>query len=113
MKKKLEELTQTHGKTETFRPSTLDQIWGDTGLNKYNTLDEQEYSNTLSEMNKSDLMSHSARMGIVPADSRERMVKRLMTAFRQHVSGFRSSNIPQPKPTRPNKAAMDILAEGR
>ena len=40
--KKLESLSQTHGKEE-FKPTTLDQIWGDTGISKYGTLNEDEY----------------------------------------------------------------------
>ena len=28
-------MQQTHGKVETFQPTTLDQIWGDDGTGKY------------------------------------------------------------------------------
>ncbi len=34
-KKKLEELSQSHGMEEKFIPSTLDQVWGDEGLEDY------------------------------------------------------------------------------
>ena len=44
-KKQISELSQTHGKVEDFKPTTLDQIWGDDGLSKYQTLDEVQYRN--------------------------------------------------------------------
>ncbi len=42
-KKKLKELKQTDGKAEPAKPTTLDQIWGNTGLTKYGTADVEEY----------------------------------------------------------------------
>ena len=57
-KAKAKKMTQTHAKVEGFQPSTLDQVWGDTGNTKYGTMDEAEYTDKLKEMNKSDLQDH-------------------------------------------------------
>ena len=55
----LSELSQTHGKIEKIQPSSLDQIWGDTGISKYKTLDKGEYQTQIGDMNKSDLQTHA------------------------------------------------------
>ena len=44
MPKKTTKNSQTHGKVET--PNSLDQIWGDTGISKYGTLNLEEYKNS-------------------------------------------------------------------
>ena len=49
---KLNELNQAHGKVEGPEPTTLDQIWGDSGLSKYRTLDASEYEIYLNNLIK-------------------------------------------------------------
>jgi len=110
-KLKLDELSQTHGKVEN-RPITLDQIWGDDGKRKYGTLDSEKYSQYLADLNKSDLQAHAIKIGLVPIDNRETLVKRLKTEFKKHISLYTA---------RPNidnvgklsKKSKDILSEGR
>lgn len=103
---------QIHGKSEDFQPTSLDQIWGDTGVNKFGTLIEANYISYLRELNKSDLQTHAAKIGIVPVDNREMLVKKLLKEFKLHVASFRKPrNIPEPK--RVSKEALKILAEGR
>jgi hypothetical protein len=41
-KNKLEELSETNAKVEDFKPTSLDQIWGDRGTSKYGTLDPEK-----------------------------------------------------------------------
>ena len=42
---KVTEMTQTHAmeEKESFEKTSLDQIWGDTGLGRYGTQDEEKY----------------------------------------------------------------------
>jgi hypothetical protein len=68
---------------EGFQPSTLDQVWGDTGNTKYGTMDEAEYTDKLKEMNKSDLQAHASRAGLIPIDDRGILTKKLLTEFRR------------------------------
>ena len=42
-KSSLKNMSQTHGKTKEFEPTTLDQIWGDDGTGMYGTLDVTSY----------------------------------------------------------------------
>ena len=109
-KSKLDSLTQTHGQVES--PRTLDQIWGDSGQSKYVTLVLTEYQKYLKELTKSDLQAHAIKVGLIPVDNRETLVKRLEREFNKHVSLYR----PAPKvknDIKLSKAARDILAEGR
>jgi len=112
-KKKLSELNQTHGKKEDFRPTSLAQVWGDTGLSTYSTLDEAEYEGTLRDMNKSDLQIHATRIGIIPIDNREILAQRLIREFRAHVNSYKAPRLMSEKPSSVSSEVRKILAEGR
>ena len=111
-KPSLEELRQSHGKEEGTQPTSLDQVWGDTGVSKFGTLDEEEYESSLSSMNKSDLQTHATKVGLVPIDDVNMLRKRLLREFNRHISSFRT-----PKQTQGVKKmsakALKILKEGK
>tara|TARA_Y100000593_G_scaffold14974_1_gene28963 strand:+ start:18113 stop:18502 length:390 start_codon:yes stop_codon:yes gene_type:complete len=88
---KLQGLSQAHGKDETkeFQPTTLDQVWGDTGLWKYNTMNEDEYKDQLKQMSKADLYAHASKNGIIPTDNRDLLVNKLVREFTKYVSTYR------------------------
>jgi len=112
-KRSTKSLSQTHGKEEKrTRPTTLDQVWGDTGLSKYGTVDETTYAEEISSMSKSDLQAHASTVGIIPIDNREILSQRLMREFRKHVASY---NTPMEKKVGVtiSKASKSILAEGR
>lgn len=109
-KSKLDSLNQTHGQVES--PRTLDQVWGDSGEGKYGTLELTEYQKYLKECTKSDLQAHAVKIGLIPVDNRDTLVKRLEREFIKHVSLYR----PAPRPNnglKLSKSAKDILAEGK
>jgi hypothetical protein len=110
MSKKLNSLKQAHGKLEN--PVTLDQIWGDTGTSKYGTLNYEEYENYLRDLNKSDLQSHASKIGLVPIDDREKLVKRLTSEFIKYASIYNKPKLKEEKKSL-SKKAKDILSEGR
>jgi hypothetical protein len=112
-KKKLEELSQSHGMEQKFIPSTLEQIWGDEGLTKYGTMDEDVYSNKINEMNKTDLWSHASKLGLVPIDNTSLLKRTLLSEFRKHVNGYKRP--PEKKAVEQNisREVLKILAEGR
>jgi hypothetical protein len=89
---KVEDMSQTHAKVEKPLHSTLEQIWGDTGLSKYGTFDENEYAAELKDMTKSDIQAHANKLGLVPIDNRTELSKRLMKEFIYHKSRY--STIP-------------------
>lgn len=104
---------QIDGKEETFRPTTLDQILGDTGTSKYKTMDVVVYSDKLSGMNKSDLQSHAVQVGIIPIDDRRILVERLTREFKRHVAAFRAPHEPQVPQIKVDKELQAILNQGR
>ena len=111
-KSKISKLHQTHGKIEN--PITLDQIWGETGDLKYGTLDVENYSKYLEDLNKSDLQSHASKIGLVPVDNREILNGRLIKEFEKHVSKFNlAKRSGSSKAVELSKEARDILSEGR
>lgn len=110
MRKK--KLSQINGKSEDFRPTSLDQVWGDTGMSRYSTLDEEKYEKSLSEMNLTDLQTHAVKIGIMPVDRRSDLMKNLIKEFRIFAGSFRV-----PKQTtstsKISSRASKILSEGR
>jgi len=113
-KQKLQNLNQIHAKEEKdFQPTTLDQIWGDDGLGLYSTLNEEEYLESLSEMNTTDLQRHAIKVGVVPDHKVETTKKRLLSAFRTHISAYRKPSSISQKPKSISKEIKNILSEGR
>lgn len=113
--KKQRNTETTHGKTPNFQKSTLEQVWGDTGLSKYKTLDLEEYKASLKGMSKSDLQAHAANVGVLPKDDTELLSKKLIKEFCGHAAGFKRPSSPAtPKNGNvPSKVAAAILSEGR
>ena len=112
-KKKIEELSQSHGMEEKFIPSTLDQVWGDEGLTKYGTLNEDAYSDKINEMNKTDLWSHASKIGLVPIDNTSLLKRTLMSEFRKHVNGYKRPVETKASDPKISREVLKILAEGR
>ena len=113
-KPKKEEMQQTHAKDEKFEPTTLDQIWGDTGMTKYGHLDQEKYEKSLKEMTKSDMQSEAHRIGIIPIDNRDQLEKRLIVEFQKYCSAFVKPSTAKGQ-TNPNisEEGLRILREGR
>tara|TARA_B100001939_G_scaffold163615_1_gene141032 strand:+ start:343 stop:720 length:378 start_codon:yes stop_codon:yes gene_type:complete len=112
-KSKLNDLDQTHGKQDSA-PRTLDQIWGDTGLWKYNTTDEKEYTKQLEEMSMVDIQNHASEMGIIPTPNRNNLVKKLISEFNKHTSQYLPINVKSEKEDSGISAeAAKILKEGQ
>ncbi len=114
-KKKLNHLNQTHGKSEEseVKPSTLDQIWGDTGLWKYKTSDAGEYKIYLDTLNKSDLQSHASKVGVIPSEARDLLTQKLIKEFKRFTAGYKQPKSTGDAPQAISAAAKRILSEGK
>jgi len=112
MKKKLNNMTQTHGKVENFEYKSIDQIFGENGSSKYKTLNLEKYTEYLHELNKSDLQSHAIKVGLLPMDNRDTLIKRLTKEFIKYTSAYK---IPKQEKNeiKLTKNIKDILSEGR
>lgn len=108
----LNEMHQAHGKDESRdMVQSLDQLWGDDGLSKYKTLDVVEYTTELAGMNKSDLQNHAAKLGLVPIDSRDLLVKRLIAEFKKHVTKYEKVRKPESKNESKEAAVRKLLSD--
>lgn len=108
----LNEMNQAHGKDENKDSvQSLDQLWGDDGMSKYKTLDLMEYTSNLAEMNKSDLQNHAAKLGLVPIDSREILVKRLVSEFKKHTTKYQPVRKPQAKDDSKEAKVRKLLSD--
>ena len=112
-KKKLEQLSQTNGKVETFRPTTLAQIFGEQGSRKYGTDNISEYRQKLKTMNKTDLHAHARTIGIMPDDNYSLLIGKLEQEFLSHVNAYKIPTATANKPIKMTPELAKILAEGR
>lgn len=103
--RKLDKLAQIDGKIEKQKPTTLEQLWGGTGISNYGTLDEKVYEDKLDKMNLADLQVHAVNYGLIPKDDPKILKQRLMNLFRSHISKFKE----RPTPLRPNPKKLDAL----
>lgn len=111
-KRKLSDLTQTDAKEEKGKPTTLDQIWGDTGLSKYGTNDFDDYKAYLRGLNKTDIQNHAMQVGIIPNDNHEILFARLEREFLRHVGSYNTPK-EKSKSKKTSKEVQRILSEGR
>jgi len=114
-KAKVTEMTQTHAmeEKESFEKTSLEQIWGDTGLGRYGTQDEEKYLGRIRGLNRSDLHSHAVKMGILPIDNRELLTTRLIREFKKYVLSYNKPKSTPIKGKQVSGKARSILAEGR
>ena len=110
--KTVKKMQQTHGKAEGIQPSTLDEVWGDTGLSRYGTLSEEEYTTKVSEYNKSDLQTHATSVGVVPVENRVALEKKLVKEFQKHTARY-NKPAHNPKQIELSEKVRKILAEGK
>ncbi len=112
-KSKLQDLNQIDAKEEVGRPTTLDQIWGDTGMQKYGTNNFDEYKAQLRSMNRSDIQNHAMKVGILPTDNHEILVARLEREYQRHVAAYQAPTENKKKQKKISKDVEKILSEGR
>jgi hypothetical protein len=114
-KLKVTEMAQTHAmeEKESFEKTSLEQIWGDTGMGRYGTQDEDKYLGRIKGLNRSDLHSHAVKMGILPIDNRELLTSRLVREFKKYVLSYNKPKSTPIKGKRVSGKARSILAEGR
>jgi hypothetical protein len=110
---KAKDLSQVHGKVEKGLPSTLDQIWGDTGMHKYKTLEETEYSEQLKDMARVDLQAHAVKVGLIPIDNAEQLKKRLLLEFKKYTAAYKVPRLTQKSQPPISREGMKILEEGK
>lgn len=110
----LSEMDQTHGKTEVeFEPSTLEQVWGNDGLETYGTNDEVKYLEMLNGMAKVDMQEHATKVGLIPIDNIDILRGRLVKEFKKHQNAYRRPKKVASREIKLSKNIKDILGEGK
>lgn len=112
-KKKLQDLKQIDAKEEKGKPTTLDQLWGDTGLSKYGTNNFEEYRSYIKGLNRSDIQNHALQVGILPIDNYDILIARLEREFLRHINSYITPVENKPKNNKAPKDVQKILSEGR
>lgn len=79
--KKKEQL-QAHGKQETFRPTSLDDIVRGEKYSIYKTQDTTEYTRYIRTLDNADLMIHARKVGLVPTNNRVQVERELLRRFK-------------------------------
>lgn len=104
-------IIETHGKEETFVPTTLDEIMGYNPLSKYSTLEGSVYEERLREMNRTELEDEARRIGTFIVEDTVRLREGLLKEFNGFVNSLRMPKHTT-KPISLSKEAEKILKEG-
>jgi hypothetical protein len=118
-RKKLNQLSQTHGQLETFQPTTIDQILGDRGGGNYKFLNDpfsqEEYAAYLKGLVESDLFTHCQDYGIICNDNRKAVEKKLLAIFAENRAKYRIPKTANPKASAntDHKIVSKIMAAGK
>jgi hypothetical protein len=75
----------------------LSQIFGDKGQSRFGTVEQGEYEKQINGMNKSDLITHASKVGIIPKNDTERLRKELLKEFKKHIVNYNLPSAPKPK----------------
>tara|TARA_Y100000310_G_scaffold120373_1_gene119142 strand:- start:10769 stop:11146 length:378 start_codon:yes stop_codon:yes gene_type:complete len=111
--KKLKTPSQTHGMVEKHQWSTLNQVWGDDGMARYGTLNLEKYQAEIEDLNKTDLMAHAQKLGLIPIDNVKLLKGRLTKEFRRYVSSYKKPATASDDSSEISSSAKKILEEGR
>jgi hypothetical protein len=112
-KNSLKDLKQIDAKEEKGKPTTLDQLWGDTGLSKYGTHSLEEYKGYLKSLNRSDIQAHAINIGVLPTDNHEILVARLEREFLKYTLAYNTPTEKKASSKKTSKEVIKILSEGR
>lgn len=112
---KLDTFSETDGKVEKFKPTTIDQLLGDKGLWRYNTLDEDEYTTFLDSLSVVQLKEHAQEHGLLPNDNLGLLKRKLISEFRIFASQYQHpapTNVSEPL-KKVDPRAEKIMQAGR
>ena len=98
--KKPESMEQTHGKLESVvgAAQDLDKILGLRQKNPFGATSKEQFEQSLSSMNLTDMREMAVTAGIFPSGNRTVLKKKLLKGFSSYCKGFENS-----RPTVPLK----------
>lgn len=130
-KKKLQDLTETHGKDYTAeaqaqadkdaapetsplkrKATTFAELFPQSETNRYKETDVDVYRESLASMNKVELQHECTRVGKIPKDSRDRMIDILVKDFTDYATS-KAKITRQPKQLSTTPAMKKLLRSGQ
>ncbi len=111
-KKELKQVATGKLENEPTQYSNLYQMLGDTGLNKYGTLDVTEYEAKLNKMDTSELHRHATQNLIKPIHNRQLIIRSLVGKFQVYANQFIVVNGQKVNET-PDDELQRILNKGK
>lgn len=96
--KKLESMEQTHGKLESVISAAqdLDKILGLRQRNPFKSSSLEQFEQSLSSMNLTDMREMAVSAGIFPSGNRTILKKKLIKGFSSHHKGLDNSRVAVP-----------------
>lgn len=112
--KRISELQQTDGKLyNKHGVKSIDELLN-IKSGKYQTTDPVEYENYINSLNTSDLQAHAVKIGLLPNQDRQTLLKRLTREFKINSSNLQATSVissPFKKPL--SEEALRILSDGK
>ena len=91
--------------------ATLEKIHGKQP-NNFGTLEPSVYEDKLRNMDKWDLYNECQKIGLIPHDNKERMIRNLMKQFNQYVAGIRKDGfVPHSQPNV-SQRTIELVRKG-
>ena len=113
-KKKIADMKQADGKTYDTNARTVEEILGNYKP-KFLADSEGSYKQGLARMNKIDLQRECVRIGLMPHDNRDIMMKRLVEQFNVAEASNRFKRLSKVAPSEqkaPSSKIREILSKG-
>ena len=111
---KLKDLEQINGRDERTEgvPTSLDALFGGSGLGKYRTLNREAYARELDDYNTAELRNHAITIGLIPIVNINRLKKQLLTEFDKFTLVANNNTKPRPRVIDENKKleALKIMS---
>ncbi len=111
---KLSDLEQINGRDQRteMEPTSLDALFGGSGLGKYSTSDTDEYINQLNNFNTAELRNHAIKIGLIPIVNINRLKKQLVTEFNKFTLVAKNNTKPKSRVIDVDKqsAALKVMA---
>ncbi len=111
---RLKDLEQLDGRDTTADnvPTTLEAIFGGSGLGKYRTSNRESYANELDDYNTAELRNHAINIGLIPIANINRLKKQLLIEFDKYNLAANNNTKPRPRIISENnkEIALKILS---
>ena len=97
-------------------PRTLDALFGDNGMSKFGTVNQEEFEDKLESLsvNKIDIEQYATNHGLRSNGNVNELKRKLLAMFQSHVNQFKNLKVVDTLPKKVNtKELRKLMADGR